>query len=254
MTLRAMDLTFGYTADRPVLRDTTLAVSAGVVTGLFGPNGSGKSTLLRLMNGVLKPQRGCVLLGDRRIDAMSPRQIAREIAVIPQEHPTAVPLTAAGMVTLGRYAHLDSWGQESPEDRRIVEESLARVDILDLADRFYDQLSGGERQRVIIARALAQQGRVLLLDEPAAHLDIAHQLELYHLVRDLARGGQAVLMVCHDLLVAPLFVDHAVLLASGGIRAVGDVADVLAADNIASVYGSRVDIRWAGSSVSATFT
>jgi iron complex transport system ATP-binding protein len=250
MIIRANDITFGYEANRPVLRNVTVEVRPGQVVGLFGPNGSGKSTLLRCLNGSLQPQEGSILLDHKPVEQLSARRIARDIAVISQEAPATAGFTAAEMVMLGRYAHWNIWGQQSPDDYRIVMDSLARMGVAELADRPYDQLSGGERRRVIIARALAQQGRVLLLDEPAAHLDIAHQLELYRLIRELARDGQAVLMVCHDLLIAPLFVDTALLLSDGSIHSAGPTEEVLAAENILHVFGAKMKVSWADSAVS----
>ena len=215
MILRAENITFGYHPAEPVLRSVSLEVVPGRVTALFGPNGCGKSTLLRCMNGSLRPQSGRVMIGGDSVGDMTPREVARHVAVVPQDTPADVPFTAAEMVMLGRYARWDAWGQESPEDHEVVRACLERMNVADLAVRPFSHLSGGERQRVVIARALAQQGRVLLLDEPALHLDIAHQLELYRLVRDLAAEGMAILMVCHDILLAPMFVDTVILMAGG---------------------------------------
>jgi iron complex transport system ATP-binding protein len=244
MILQAEHLTFGYQAEQSNVCDVTLSVEPGIVTALFGPNGSGKSTLLRCMNGSLSPQSGQVQLNGHSVHAMAPRQVARHIAVVPQEVPANVPFTAAEMVMLGRYSHWDFWGQESPEDRDVILSCLERMGAADLASKPFDQLSGGDRQRVLIARALAQQGQVLLLDEPASHLDISHQLQLYHLVRELACEGQAILMICHDILVAPMFVDHAVLLASGRIVSAGEPANVLCEGHLQAVFGCPATITW----------
>jgi iron complex transport system ATP-binding protein len=254
MTLRAENITFGYHAHHPVLRGVSLCVQPGKVTALFGPNGCGKSTLLRCLNGSLKPQSGLVMLDDRPVDQMPSRQIARSVAVVPQDTPLDVPFTVWQMVMLGRYASWDMLGQETHEDRAIVQLALERVGSADLAGRFFNQLSGGQRQRVIVARALAQQGRVLLLDEPACHLDIAHQLELYRLVHALAQDGQAVLMVCHDILVAPMFVDVAMLMRAGLVIAEGSVGDVLSADRLGVAFGVGATVSWHGQDiVQATF-
>jgi iron complex transport system ATP-binding protein len=254
MNLRAENITFGYDPAAPVLRNVTLEVVPGRVTAIFGPNGCGKSTLLRCMNGSLQPQLGRVMMGDRPVSAMLPREVARQIAVVPQDTPHDVPFTADQMVMLGRYARWDAWGQESPEDTEIVQACLRRMNVADLADRPFPNLSGGERQRVVIARALAQEGRVLLLDEPALHLDIAHQLELYRLVRDLAAEGLAVLMVCHDILLAPLFVDTVVLITHDRLIGTGNAAEVLTPAGIGAAFGTHVRISWAdGDSVRATF-
>jgi len=150
------------------------------------------------------------------------------------------------MVLLGRYAHSDWLGRETPEDTAIVEESLARVSASHLGGRLFGTLSGGERQRVIVARALAQRGEALLLDEPASHLDIAHQLDLYRLVRSLAAEGQAVLMVCHDLLLTPLFADRCLLMNEGRVLASGSPEETMAPALLAAVYGAPLEISWPG--------
>ena len=246
MNLLAESITFGYHADQPVLRNVALEVRPGVVTALFGPNGCGKSTLLRCLNGSLRPQSGRVLLGAQPVDAMTTSDVARHVAVVPQDTPVDVPFTARQMVMLGRYAHWDLSGQESEEDHAIVDACLACVKAADLADRFFSQLSGGERQRVVLARALAQQGSVLLLDEPASHLDIAHQLEFYRLVRRLSAEGLTVLMVCHDILLAPMFVDVCVLMRAGSVLSSGNASDVLCPENLAAAYRCQVHIAWSG--------
>jgi len=254
MILRAEQVDFAYRPGRPVLKDVTVEVRAGKVTALFGPNGCGKSTLLRCLNASLRPQEGRIVVNGRDAIGLTPRQLARQVAVVPQDTPVDVPFTASQMVMLGRYAHWGLWGQESPEDRRMVAESLARAGAGDLADRFFAELSGGERQRVIIARALAQQGQVLLLDEPTSHLDISHQLDLYRLVRSLAHEGQAVLMVCHDIFLAPMFVDTAILMSSGRIHSTGPVAEVLTRPNLALTYGVETTLAWNGTiSLEAVF-
>jgi iron complex transport system ATP-binding protein len=244
MNLRAEHVNFSYQPGNPVLREITLDIRPGCVTGLFGPNGSGKSTLLRCLNGALTPQSGSILLDGQSIDQFSPRELARKIAVVSQSLPENIPFTALQMVLLGRFAHWEFGGHETPEDRRIVRESLARVDAESLGDRPFEHLSGGERQRVILARALAQQAPVLLLDEPAAHLDITHQLELYRLARTLAAEGYTLLMVCHDLVIAPMFVDHAVLLKAGAVLASGPPRQAFHPTNLAEGFGCAIEIEW----------
>lgn len=253
MSLRVENLWFGYYTGHPVLHGLNLEIRAGQVTGVFGPNGSGKSTLLRCLNGALRPQAGYVLHENQCLDALSPREIASRIAVVPQETPANAPFLVREMVMMGRFARWNVWGQESPEDHRAVHASLERVGALGLVDRHFDELSGGERQRVIIARALAQETRVLLLDEPASHLDIAHQLEVFHLARALAGEGYTVLMVCHDLLVAPMFVDCAVLMQAGRIVAAGTASTVLTRATLTVVFGVKLNLEWpAPGAVTAT--
>lgn len=244
MILRTDYITFAYGDSDPVLRDASLELRPGIVTGLFGPNGSGKTTLLRCLNGSLAPSSGQVLLDERSIVSMTRRQIARHVAVVPQDTPTDVPLTVRQMVMLGRYAHGTAWDQESPEDNQTADACMMRLGVAHLAHRPFGHLSGGERQRTIIARALAQQGCVLLMDEPNAHLDLAHQIEVYRLARMLAGEGQAVLMICHDLLIAPLMVDVAVAIHRGEIVAVGSAREVLTAQRLAEVFGTTASIVW----------
>lgn len=235
--LRVEKLSFAYRPGATVLRELNLEIAPGKVTGLFGPNGSGKSTLLRCLTGALRPQSGAVWCDTQRVDTLTPREAARRIAVVPQDTPRGVPLTVWEMVALGRFA----WGDE---DASIIAASLTRVGAMELARRTFDELSGGERQRVVIARALAQATPVLLLDEPATHLDVAHQLELYRLARALAREGKTVLMVCHDVLLAPLFVDEVVLLQGGQMVACGEPSTVFTRGHIQAAFGVEMDLNW----------
>lgn len=239
--LRAENLVFGYDRRQPVLRGISCELRAGEVTAVFGPNGCGKSTFLRCLNGALRPQSGSVRLGDTDLADLSYQAVARRIAVVPQDTPPDVPLTAFQMAMLGRHAHsVGGWGEESAADREIVRAAMAQTGVAELAARPFAQLSGGERQRVVIARALAQQGDVLLMDEPSTHLDIAHQLELYRLARRQAADGKAVLMVCHDLFLAPRYADSALLLAVGTVMASGKVTEVLSSANIQTVFGCKL--------------
>ncbi len=246
MMLQTRNLIFGYDPRKTVLRGVTLDIRPGRVTGIFGPNGSGKSTLLRCLNGALKPQSGSVLLDDCPIERLTHRDIARKIAVVPQDLPPPVSFTVREMVMMGRFSRWDTWQQETADDHRIVNQSLARMELEQLANAPFDQISGGERQRVILARVLAQDTPILLLDEPSNHLDIAHQLETYRLARSLAQEGRTVLMICHDLLVVPMFTDHAVLLKAGAVYREGKPQDVLTSENIEQVFGTRLELHWTG--------
>lgn len=244
MNLRVEQLSFAYERGKPVLRGLSLTFSAGRVTGVFGANGCGKSTLLRCLNGSLRPKTGGVWLGDQEASHLRPRDAARIVAVVSQDTPAALPFSALEVVLLGRYPHGDGWQADSPDDIRFARDCLARLDIEALAQRPFDQLSGGERQRVIVARALAQQTPVLLWDEPAAHLDIRHQLQLYRLARALAAEGRTLVMVCHDLLLAPLSVDEVVLLNDGRLLAHGPVPQVLTPEHLANAFGAALRITW----------
>jgi len=243
MNLCADNIVFGYHPSQPVLRGVSLTVSPGMVTGLFGPNGSGKSTLVRCLTGSLHLQSGETTLDGQPVERFSPRALAQRIAVVAQDAAVAVPLTVEEVVSLGRYPFSDVWGRMTEADRKAMRAALERAGAMALSGRFFNQLSGGERQRVILARALAQETPVLLWDEPAAHLDIAHQLALYRLARALAREGRSVLMVCHDLLIAPLFVDVAVLVCDGNILASGIPSASLSAQNIEAAFGVPITIH-----------
>jgi iron complex transport system ATP-binding protein len=239
MILQASGVAFAYPETGAILRGVDLQLEPGMVMGLFGPNGSGKSTLLHCLNGVLRPQQGSVCLDGRTLAKMSPREVARNIAVVPQDTRADLSLTVHEMVMLGRYPFADFWGEETREDLGAVAASLSRVHAEHLARRSFNQLSGGERQRVVIARALAQGAKVLLLDEPASHLDIARQLELYHLLSALSSAGYAILIVTHDIMMAPLFLNRAILLVDGQILASGEPDKVLSADRIREAFQCR---------------
>jgi iron complex transport system ATP-binding protein len=244
MILSARHVTFSYHAGPPVLRDVSLDLAPGVVTGLFGPNGSGKSTLLRCLNGALQPSSGAVVLDQQPLHALTRRQIARHIAVVQQDSPADIPLTVREVVLLGRFAHQGAMEAESARDADVATRCMDRLNITHLALRPFAQLSGGERQRTIIARALAQETAILLLDEPNSHLDLPHQLEVYRLVRSLAAEGLAILMICHDLLIAPLMVDRAIVMHGASIVADGLSKEVLTPARLAETFATRAQITW----------
>ncbi len=230
-----------------VLTALSLALTPGLLTGVIGPNGSGKSTLVRAMSRTLKPSGGAVLLDDADLYAShSARSSAQAIAVVPQDTSVSLDFSVRDIVRMGRAPHLPPrpFASEGPADEQSVHDALKAARIEDLAERVVTTLSGGERQRVLLARALAQQPQVLLLDEPTANLDLRHQSETLTLARNLAHGsGLAVLAVLHDVNLAAAYCDYLVLLASGEIAASGTPAEVLTAENVASVYGARVWVR-----------
>jgi iron complex transport system ATP-binding protein len=244
MLLEVTGIRAGYYRDTAVLQDVSLELAAGGFLGLIGPNGSGKSTLLRVLAGVLAPWSGAVRLDESDLSALSRRQLARTIAVVPQETTSPFAFTVAETVAMGRHAYLPRFGGSSVEDRQVVNDAMERTDTAHLASRSVVELSGGERQRVVIARALAQQPRLLLLDEPTNHLDINHQIEVLDLLYDLNRtDGLAIVCVTHDLNAAAEYAQHIVLLASGGrVHTSGVPADVITADHVRAVYGARVAV------------
>jgi iron complex transport system ATP-binding protein len=237
VNVAAHRITFAY-AREPVLRDVTFAADAGAVAGIFGPNGSGKTTLLRCLSGDLAPQQGEALLGEGPVRAYPLRERARHIAIVAQDLPTDIPFSALEVVLLGRYPHLGLWGEETERDRDAARAAMDETGSWPLRERPFRELSGGERQRVMIAKTLAQEPRVLLLDEPALHLDVAHQIELYELLRHLAHEhGLCVVMVCHDLFLAPAYLDRAVLLDEGRCVGDGSPRDPLTRSALEQVFG-----------------
>jgi iron complex transport system ATP-binding protein len=240
--IRASGLTFSYRR-APVFRDFDLRVEPGTMTALLGPNGSGKTTFVRLASGSLRPAAGSIAVFGDDVARLTARERARRIAVVPQESHPVFEATVLEMVLLGRFAHLGFLGLESDDDLAIARAALARTDALHLADRPFVALSGGERQRVLLARALAQQARLLLLDEPTAFLDLQHRLEVHALLLDLVRrDGLTVLVVSHDLNLAARYADRLVLLRCGAIAVDGPPEAVLRPDAIRDVYRVEVEI------------
>jgi len=226
---------------RAVLADASLTLTLGEVLVLAGRNGAGKTTLLRVATGIAAPSAGCVRLEGRALAELPRREIARTLALVPQDTSVPFPFTVEEIVLLGRAPHLSALGFESREDRRIAGACMERLGIGALAQRSIQELSGGERQLAMIARALAQTPRILLLDEPTAHLDLAHRLALEELLRSLAREGKAALLVSHDLAGAARVADRIALLADGRVVACGAPREVLRAELLREVFG--VDAR-----------
>lgn len=225
----AEGLAFRYPgAERAALRDVSLRVGRGELYGVVGPNGSGKSTLLRLMLGSLEPDAGRVAFGGRPPGAWDRRALARHVGVVPQQEEVAFPLRVRDFVAMGRYPHLGAWRAERREDRAAVRAAMERCDLEGLADRDFATLSGGERQLARVARALAQEPEVLVLDEPAASLDLRHEMEILGLLGDLVTsGGVTVVLVTHHLNAAARSAHRLLLLEAGRSTSEGPPAAVL---------------------------
>jgi cobalamin transport system ATP-binding protein len=230
------DLGYAYGA-RGALAGVDLAVGPGEVVALVGPNGSGKSTLLKVLSGVLGGYRGSARVDGREIRGLPRKELARQLAVVPQEPVFTFPFTVLEVVLMGRHPHLGSFAFESARDLAIARQALARAGAAELAERPIQELSSGERQRVVFARALAQQAPVLLLDEPASFLDVRHQVELFDRVREEARQrGVAALAVLHDLNLVAEYCDRVYLLHRGRLAAAGPTAEVFTYANLTRVF------------------
>lgn len=236
--LSSKDLTLGY-ATAKILEHVDIAIPDGKITALIGANGSGKSTLLRTLGRILQPIDGTVFLDGKAIATLPSRDIARTLALLPQSPVSPDGLTVRQLCRFGRHPHKGMLARTTRHDEEIVEAALAATGLSDLAERPLDRLSGGQRQRAWIAMALAQETPILLLDEPTTYLDIAHQLEVLELLKDLNRKqGRTIVMVVHDLNHAAQYADHIVAVANGRIHAAGRPADLLTPDLIKAVFGT----------------
>ncbi|WP_406114697.1 ABC transporter ATP-binding protein [Streptomyces sp. NBC_01014] len=235
--LTARELTLAYD-DRTVVQELDLAVPDGRVTVIVGPNACGKSTTLRALGRLLKPRSGAVLLDGAELARIPTRKIAQAIGLLPQSPSAPEAITVADLVARGRQPHQHWWQQWSEEDERAVTDAMERTDTAALAERSVDELSGGQRQRVWIAMALAQETDLLLLDEPTTYLDIAHQVEVLDLVRQLNHErGRTVVAVLHDLNQAARYADHLVAMKSGRIVAEGHPKEIVTAELVREVFG-----------------
>ncbi|MBW1845102.1 MAG: ABC transporter ATP-binding protein [Deltaproteobacteria bacterium] len=228
--------------EHEILKGVSLEVPEGAVVALAGRNGAGKTTLLRVASRVLRPSAGRVSIRGTPIDEFSRRDLAKELAVVPQDTPVSFPFRVIEVVLMGRSPHLGVLGFESRADVALARDVMARVGIEEFADRSILDLSGGERQLVLIARALTQEPRVLLLDEPTAHLDLAHRVAVLDLVRDFARDGRSALVISHDLALSARASDRLALLAEGRVLDCGRPADVLTPVNLMAAFGIRADV------------
>ncbi len=222
----------------PILQDLSLEVSAGSFFIVIGPNSAGKTTLAKTMVGVVPPQRGLVEILGRPLSTYSRKALARQVAVVPQFSPVEVPFTVREVVLMGRSPHLSLAGLERRRDLEIAAEAMAVTQVAHLANRRLDQLSGGERQRVIIARAICQQPQILILDEPTASLDLAHQIHIMDLLERLKEErGFTIIMISHDLNLAAIYGDQLLLLHQGRVASQGTPAEVLTYEILERAYG-----------------
>jgi len=243
--LRLRDVRYRYPgASQDALADVSLTVGPGEFHAVLGPNGSGKTTLVRLALGALSPAAGRAEIAERPAHLWPRQELARVVGVVPQREDNLFPQRVRETVLLGRYPHLSLWGRERPEDHAAVERALTACDVAQLADRWVWTLSGGEYQRVRVARALAQEPRLLVLDEPGVSLDLRHEMALFELVRGLVdRTGVGVLMITHQLNLAARYADTVLLLSDGRPAAAGVPGDVLTRETVERVFAWPVTMQ-----------
>jgi iron complex transport system ATP-binding protein len=240
--LRLEQVNFSY-PNRSVLNDINLEIPRRSFLALIGPNGSGKTTLLRIMSRVLQPQRGSVLLEGQPIARLSARALAKKMAVISSEQSFEFPFSVRDVAAMGRFPHLTRLERLTALDWEIVDKALEMTHTDGFENRAISQLSSGERQRVLLARAIAQQPSLLLLDEPNAHLDINHQITIFNLLRSLQQDlGMTIVVVLHDLGAAAAFCESVLLLHQGRIVKIGRPDEVITAELIRKTYGAEVHV------------
>ena len=226
---------------RKIISEISFRLKQNKIIALLGANGAGKTTLLRALNGTLPVTKGEILLNGKRLSEYSRREIAQKIAVVAQETETKFPISVTEYVLSGRYAHGTAFGWESENDLQIAANALRMCDLENYENRLMNQLSGGERQRIVLARALATEAKILLLDEPTANLDLAHQALMFRLVRERCESCESsAIVITHDLNLAAEFADEIILLSGGKTSAKGAPEKVLTEENLYEVFKVRV--------------
>ncbi|WP_419780110.1 ABC transporter ATP-binding protein [Maridesulfovibrio sp.] len=239
--IRIRNLKAGY-AGREVLHGLNLEFPSGSMTAILGPNGSGKTTLVSSISGVLTPLEGSIEIEGRAVDVYRPRELAGIMAVLPQRVDPAFGLTVRSMVMMGRYAHGSGFFGYDAADEEICAEAIQRVGISHLEDRSVAELSGGEFQRVLMARTVAQQARIMVLDEASSGVDVAGKIELFDLLKKMNKEGATIVCVIHDLNLAALYFDRLVFLSKGNLKLDGSPAEVITEENISNVYQTSVAV------------
>jgi len=242
LKLAARDLDIGYRG-HVVGRGISLELGTGEVLCLLGPNGAGKTTLFRTLLGLLKPLSGRVLVGDTGIDRLKPVEIAKRMAYVPQANVTEFSYRVLDVVLMGRTARLKTFATPGPADERIAHAKLADLGIADLAEADFTRISGGQRQLTLVARALAQEAPILVMDEPTASLDFGNQMMVLARVQALAAQGYGVVLSTHDPDHALLVASRVAIIADGGLRAIGTPAEVVTAETLSAIYRTEVRIE-----------
>ena len=236
-------LSYNYD-DKVVLDQISLGIRGGEILGILGPNGCGKTTLLKNLNKNLKPHGGCVLIEGADMDGISKKEIAKNIAVVPQSNEIRFAFTVREIVTMGRMPFQESLRGETSADLKIIEDAMEQTGLTEFADRFINTLSGGERQRAIIARAITQTPKIILMDEPTLHLDINMQFEVLDLIQKLSKENDlAVAIVSHDLPMVTRYCDRIILLHGHKVFAMGTAEEVLTKENMRTVFNVDAELE-----------
>ena len=235
------NIDFSYNTKK-VLADVSFPVKQGEFLGIIGPNGAGKSTVLRLICGILKPDRGSIAILNESLSSIEPRQLAKKIAFVPQETHFSLDFTVEDIVMMGRYPYLRAFQRENKTDYEARDHALNYVDVDDLRKRRINSLSSGERQRVVLARALAQEPQILILDEPTSHLDLHHQYAIMELLKKMNKEGMSIIVVNHDLNLASLYCERLVLMYRGKVFKQGTPAEILNEKTLKDVYLTDVKV------------
>jgi len=239
VTLNVCGVSFGYTSE-DTLKKIDITANKGEFIALMGPNGSGKTTLLRCINKLLAIREGDIQLGESNIRLMTMLEIARICTTVPADTPLDFSLTTKDFVTLGRSPYIKNWWWEDPEDEQKVDSAMREFDILKYADRRLNQLSSGERARALLAKGVVQEPKVMLVDEPSAHLDIKYKIQVMEMLRDLSRRGITVIMASHDINLLTRYCDKIMLLGKGRILNYGAPSEVVTEESIRNIF--EVDV------------
>lgn len=239
--IKVENISFAYDRGPAVLNDISIKIRKGEFVGILGQNGSGKTTLLKIMAGTLKPDMGTVIINGYKLETLNDNKRARFVAVVPQETSIPFPFSVMEMVLMGRAPYLSVFGFESQADIELAKKVMSELDVLKFANRSIYKLSGGEKQRVVIARALVQEPKILLLDEPTTFLDIRHQVELYqHIKKKNVEEGLTVLTVVHDINLASTFCDRIIFIKEGKVVADGTPHEAVTYTNVCNVFDTDV--------------
>lgn len=240
--LQLNNIFFSY-RDTPVLKGISIDVEKSKFVSILGPNGSGKSTLLKTINNIYTPEQGSISIEGKNISLFKPKELAKKIALVPQDTIIDYDFTVKEIIMMGRHPYKGRFQRENEEDFRIVENVMKMTNTYEIKDRFITEISGGERQRVIIAKALAQDPSIILLDEPTSHLDINHQMDILNLLQKLNREkGTTIILVIHDINLAARYSDEIILIDEGIVIGAGKPEDVITLKNMEKAYNIKVAI------------